>query len=106
MSRLPPSKFVLVPIDKASNNIAFICKRFYAQVLLEELGLMGSSSSTYTKIDDRLPKDIIQQHTAELKRKVGEDMSILPDIYWIPKLHKNPVKFALLSLVNIAWLKH
>ena len=100
----------MVPIDKASNNIAFICKRFYAQVLLEELGLMGSSSSTYTKIDDRLPKDIIQQHTAELKHKfniaVGENMSTVTDIYWILKLHKNPVKFALLSLVNIAWLKH
>ena len=91
------SKFVLVPIDKASNNIAFICKRFYAKVLLEELGLIGASTSTYTKIDDRLPNDIIQQHTAELKQKfnitVGEDMSTLPDIYWIPKLHKNPVKF-------------
>ena len=64
------SKFVLVPIDKASNNIAFICKRFYAQVLLEELGLIGASTSTYTKIDDRLPNDIIQQHTAELKTEI------------------------------------
>ena len=32
--------FVTVPIDKASNNVAFICKRFYALVLLKELGLL------------------------------------------------------------------
>ena len=25
------NKFVVVPIDKASNNVALICKRFYAQ---------------------------------------------------------------------------
>ena len=46
------STYVMVPIDKAANNVAFICKRYYAQVLLEELGLIGSSSSTYTKIDE------------------------------------------------------
>ena len=90
------SKFVLVPIDKASNNIAFVCKRFYTQVLLEELGLIGASTST--AINNCSPNDIVQQHTAELKQmfnniKVGDDMSTLPDIYWIPKLHKSPVKF-------------
>ena len=91
------AKYVMVPIDKASNNIAFVCKRFYAQVLLEELGLIGASTSTYTAINNCSTDDIVQQHTAELKQKfnitVGDDMSTLPDIYWIPKLHKNPVKF-------------
>ena len=91
------SKFVMVPIDKASNNIAFICKRFYAIVLLQELGLIGSSSSTYTKLDQLSPDEVIKQHITELKQKfnitVGNKMSTLPDIYWIPKLHKNPVKF-------------
>ena len=90
-------KYVMVPIDKAANNIAFVCKRFYAQVLLEELGLIGSSTSTYTRIDQLTPADIIAQHQTELKNKfnisVNEDMLTLPDIYWIPKLHKTPIKF-------------
>ena len=34
-------KFVICPIDKASSNIAFVCKRFYAEVLVKELGLDG-----------------------------------------------------------------
>ena len=91
------SKYVMVPIDKASNNVAFICKRYYAQVLLEELGLLGNPSPTYTKINQQTPDNIISQHTNELKDKfnitVDKDMSTLPDIYWIPKLHKTPVKF-------------
>ena len=30
------SKFVVFPIDKASNNVAIICKRFYIHKLLNE----------------------------------------------------------------------
>ena len=35
-------QFVIAPIDKASGNVSFICKRFYADVLAKELGLVGS----------------------------------------------------------------
>ena len=90
------SKYVMVPIDKAANNIAFVCKRYYALVILKELGLISSSSSTYTSINDT-PDNIIQQHARELKEQfnitVDDDMMTLPDIYWLPKLHKNPVGF-------------
>ena len=90
------SKYVMVPIDKAANNIAFICKRYYATVLLKELGLVGSSTSTYTTISDRTPDDIIELHQSELKGRfnlsLDDNMLTLPDIYWTPKMHKNPVK--------------
>ena len=42
-------RFVIAPIDKATGNVAFICKRFYASVLVNELGLAGQSSGTYIK---------------------------------------------------------
>ena len=32
------TKYVIAPIDKATNNIVFICPKFYAQVLVKELG--------------------------------------------------------------------
>ena len=41
------SKFVLVPIDKAANDIAIICKRFYIEKLLLEIGLLNTPSETY-----------------------------------------------------------
>ena len=33
-----------VRIDKAANSIAFICKKYLAQVLLKELGLLNTTS--------------------------------------------------------------
>ena len=90
-------KYVIVPIDKACNNVAFICKRFYASILLNELGLNGQRSPTYDYITDVTSDDIIKSHNDELKQKfnlsIGNNMKLLPDIYWIPKLHKNPIKF-------------
>ena len=37
--------FVIVPIDKATGNIALVCKRFYASVVTRELGLNNNSST-------------------------------------------------------------
>ena len=44
------SNFVLAPIDKETGNISFICKRFYAKVLLTELGLLGGASKPISGI--------------------------------------------------------
>ena len=40
----------MYPIDKAANNIAFICKKYYVQVLLKELGLLNTRSNTYQQV--------------------------------------------------------
>ena len=40
-------KFVVVPIDKAANNVAFICKKYYIERILKEIGLVGKASNTY-----------------------------------------------------------
>ena len=90
-------KFVIVPIDKAAGNVAFICKRFYAKVILDELGLsQEGGSSTYTEADEDC-RTIINKHNNFLRDKFGfinpEDNNKLPGIYWLPKLHKSPIKF-------------
>ena len=104
------AKYVMVPIDKAANNVAFICKRYYALVILQELGISGSSTSTYTKIDNESPDDIINRHKVELKEQfnltVDNNMLTLPDIYWTPKLHKNPVKFRFSIATKYCTIKH
>ena len=44
------NKFYVVPLDKASGNVAFICQRHYAQDLINELGLNNVNNiSTYSK---------------------------------------------------------
>jgi hypothetical protein len=32
-------KYVIVPADKASNNIVFVCKSYYFECLIKELGI-------------------------------------------------------------------
>ena len=39
-------KFVLVPISKAFNNVAVICKRYYAEIILNETGVIGHENNT------------------------------------------------------------
>ena len=42
-------QYVMCPIDKAANNIAFICKKYYVQVLLKELGSLNTISTLINK---------------------------------------------------------
>ena len=54
--------YVLVPADKASNSIVFVCKSYYYTCLLNELGFTSTSQNpTYTR--SCLSKDeILQNH--------------------------------------------
>ena len=81
--------FVTVPIDKAQNNIAFVCKKLYAEILLSEL-----NSNTYEQTNKDSKNNIISNHVnylSSLKLKVEEKFRQLPRIYWTPKMHKTPV---------------
>ena len=62
------SKYVLVPADKAGNNIIFVCKHYYVHTLMEELGINSrrNRNSTYVT-QDRTVDDIIQTHSTTLE---------------------------------------
>ena len=86
-------KYVLVPIDKAANNVAFICKKYYVQVILNEIGILGSGSPTYAKAEKNTD-EIIEENCLYAKHRgfeVKEEEKTLPSMYWTPKMHKNPV---------------
>ena len=88
-------KFVIVPIDKASNNISIVCKRFYIQKLLTEVGVPGDTSSTY-KLSERNPEDIIDDNSVVCEQfglNLEERLKSLPFMYWLPKMHYNPPRF-------------
>ena len=93
------SKYVITPIDKASNNVAFICKRYYAQVLVDELGLNDSTNiaPTYIKVTNKNTTKIVNKHFKDIKNLFGiiveeDGMDVLPSMYWTPKKHKVPSK--------------
>ena len=86
------SKFVVVPIDKASNNVAIICKRFYIQKLLNEVGVPGDASPTY-KLSERDPSDVIANNVLLCDKfglSIEDRLKTLPFMYWMPKMHYNP----------------
>ena len=92
------NKYVFVPADKAPNNIIIICKRYYIETLIKELGLDNCSTptgnSTYTSCQ-LSSEDIVNTHDTFMKSlgiELSDDGKRLPYLYWTPKLHKSPVK--------------
>ena len=86
------NNYVLVPIDKASNNIAIVCKRFYIERTMKELGLLDTISETY-KISNTNPSEIINDNITLCKKfglTITEKHHSLPFMFWTPKMHKNP----------------
>ena len=92
------NKYVFLPADKAPNNIIIICKRYYIETLIKELGLDNFSTttgnSTYTPCQ-MSSEDIVNTHDTFMKSfgiELSDDDKRLPYLYWTPKLHKSPVK--------------
>ena len=86
------SKFVVVPIDKAANNVSIICKRYYVEVILKEIGIIGEGNKTY--VPSSVSKEEIIDDNSEYSKKLKADISekdhCLPSMYWLPKKHKTP----------------
>lgn len=94
------SKYIICSIDKASSNFSFICKKFYIQTLVAEMGFDTNTldcigNDTYKPC--REGEDFyVNQISETLKEKfnitVEESNLRLARIFWNPKLHKNPYK--------------
>ena len=81
--------YILVPADKAANNVIVVCKKYYLDVVLKEL----ESTNTYQEVHSDC-SSVVSRH---LKYMVQNDIFVqeqqeehLPSFYWLPKLHKNP----------------
>ena len=89
---------VFVPVDKAANNIAIVCKRYYLTILQNELNNTGGAYTTtnITKKEhvDSLCKWFVGLNMNGTGGKSNNDFLKdvrLSSMYWLPKLHKTPV---------------
>lgn len=103
-------QFVVVPIDKATGNVALVCKRHYANVLISELGLQNNVSTTYVQLHDTDPNNIVTKNIDDLSkifgiRDIKSENFCLPTIYWMPKMHKNPIKSRFIIAAPICSIK-
>ena len=87
--------FILVPADKASNNIVFVCKSYYFRCIAEELGLYSAPGNPTYNLTQFSTQEVLDNHRSVLSTfgiPVNDNDSELPYLYWIPKLHKDPYK--------------
>ena len=57
------TNYVLVPADKAANNVIIVCKKYYIDTLVKELGInnVNINNPTYIPIDDSF-ETIMKSH--------------------------------------------
>ena len=80
--------YVIVPADKAANNVIVVCKKYYLDVVLKEL----ESTNTYQEVHSDCIS-VVSRHLKYMVQNyifVQEQQEHLPSFYWLPKLHKNP----------------
>ena len=74
-------QFVLVPAYKAANNVIVVCKKYYLDVVLNEL----STTDTYVQ-DDRGSQCVILdnlQYMTKVNINVEPEHEDLPSFYWL-----------------------
>ena len=87
-------KYVFIPTDKAANNVSIVCKKFYVQLIRDEI-----LSNTY-ELSSESVDEIISRHEKFLLEhgiKLHPDNKCLPYLYATTKMHKNPVKFRFIT---------
>ena len=83
-------QYVLVPTDKAANNVTIMCKKFYLSLIDNEI------NSTNFQKENITPEEVIKVHSSFLASvgiKLDKDNEHLPFIYCTTKQHKTPLGF-------------
>ena len=84
-------KYVITVTDKAQNNVLFTCKKYYISVVREELRRPGQLTYQLSNKDAASINNDIITFSNSKGIKVPDSMIDIPLIYWIPKMHKNPI---------------
>ena len=90
------ANYVLVPAEKAANNVIVVCKKYYIDTLVNELGInnVSSNNPTYIRINDSFETIVksLDNFIMSVGLEMSEEDQNLPYLYWTPKLHKSPHK--------------
>ena len=91
--------YVLVPADKAANNVVVVWRLYYINTLKCEL-VDTNAYKLQPSLSERVIVDGHGCHTAlHFGVKAKENQDKVPTLYWLPKLHKNPIKQDLLLIL-------
>ena len=88
-------------MDKASNNISLICKKYYLNNIKREC----SSTSTYS-FSPKKKEDIIKDHISFCSKfKIPVTHKTLPILHMFPKFHKDTMDFRYIAAGTRSSLK-
>ena len=100
-------KFVLIPADKADNNVILVCKSFYLHRVKAEL--VDNGNSTYARIEDKEKDAIARDRSKEIKRRFGievpDDQQRFSSLYWTAKMNKQVVGCRFIAASNRCFTK-
>ena len=95
--------FVITTVDKASNNFAFICKKFYVEKIKNELGIRDGrieGNDVYTYCENLSINETVDEQCNNLERfhkKVNDGNKNIPKLFMNPKFHKRPYKYRFIA---------
>ena len=99
--------YVVVPVDKAANNFAFVCKNYYVDIMNKELGVRYNGNSlrfTGNKVYKPITEDadsIMDKHAYLTKKFTGINLSeenrTIPVLWASVKFHKIPTKYRFIA---------
>ena len=96
----PHDRFVIVPVDKTSNNFGIVQKKFYLDVIENELGISGDGNMLGNKVYKPIyqeAEDILKFYEQKLLSAFGmrshDPNQYIPLFYWTSKQHKWPYTF-------------
>ena len=90
-------KYVLVPVDKAANNVVVVWRLHYISTSKQDLS--GTKAYEQTSAEEQ---SVINHHIFQNATRFGvsvdEDQERLPTFCWLPKLHKQHIRLDLLLI--------
>ena len=57
---------MIVPVDKASSNYTFVCKKYYVRILIEELALNSLPGNPTYNLTDFTASEVLDKHKSVL----------------------------------------
>ena len=90
LAKLQSNQVVFVPVDKAPNNVAIICKKYYLEVMTKEI----RDSSTFERVDIDKGQLLTDLTMLFPNAKVKERY---PFLYATAKMHKTPINFRFIT---------
>ena len=98
-SRELQSKYVLVPADKAANNVIVVCKKYYLEVVIREL----TTTSTYDRVDrECMHVHVVAEH---LRFMTNYKIRMEPELRYLLGyqrcINSRMVQDLLLPLINV-----